>query len=87
MVAACREAGLDDKGAELIRLGENAFVAAYGRDLCDWHRYETLRGLQEFGMTTWLMQNIQEDEETAAEYRRRIAGPRNDDAPRDWKPW
>lgn len=63
------------------------FVAAYGRDLYDWHGYETLRGLQEFGMTTWLMQNVQEDEGTAAEYRRRIAGLRNDDAPRDWRPW
>ncbi|MGC0403363.1 aminoglycoside phosphotransferase [Streptomyces sp. SAI-126] len=63
------------------------FVAAYGRDLYDWPGYETLRGLQEFGMTTWLMQNVQEDEETAAEYRRRIAGLRNDDAPRDWRPW
>ncbi|WP_420076904.1 phosphotransferase enzyme family protein [Streptomyces sp. JL3001] len=63
------------------------FVAAYGRDLYDWPGYETLRGIQEFGMTTWLMQNVQEDEETAAEYRRRIAGLRNDDAPRDWRPW
>ncbi|MGW2898048.1 aminoglycoside phosphotransferase family protein [Streptomyces sp. NPDC001212] len=63
------------------------FVAAYGRDLYDWPGYETLRGLQEFGMTTWLMQNVQEDERTAAEYRRRIAGLRNDDAPRDWRPW
>ncbi|MFJ2232526.1 phosphotransferase enzyme family protein [Streptomyces sp. NPDC087859] len=63
------------------------FVAAYGRDLYDWHGYEALRGIQEFGMTTWLMQNVQEDEETAAEYRRRIAGLRNDDAPRDWRPW
>ncbi|MFF4563978.1 phosphotransferase enzyme family protein [Streptomyces sp. NPDC001435] len=63
------------------------FVAAYGRDLYDWHGYETLRGIQEFGMTTWLMQNVQEDAETEAEYRRRIAGLRNDDAPRDWRPW
>ncbi|WP_281157618.1 aminoglycoside phosphotransferase family protein [Streptomyces sp. HYC2] len=63
------------------------FVAAYGRDLYDWPGYETLRGLQEFGMTTWLMQNVQEDERTAAEYGRRIAGLRNDDAPRDWRPW
>ncbi|MFJ2568291.1 aminoglycoside phosphotransferase family protein [Streptomyces sp. NPDC087568] len=63
------------------------FVAAYGRDLYDWPGYETLRGLQEFGMTTWLMQNVQEDERTAAEYRRRIAGLRDDDAPRDWRPW
>ncbi|PJM94387.1 phosphotransferase enzyme family protein [Streptomyces sp. CB01373] len=63
------------------------FVTAYGRDLYDWPGYETLRGLQEFGMTTWLMQNVQEDERTAAEYRRRIAGLRNDDAARDWRPW
>ncbi|MGW3914485.1 phosphotransferase enzyme family protein [Streptomyces sp. NPDC005070] len=62
------------------------FVRAYGRDLYEWHGYETLRGLQEFGMTTWLMQNVQEDERTAAEYRRRIAGLRNDDGPRDWRP-
>ncbi|MCQ9133061.1 phosphotransferase enzyme family protein [Streptomyces hilarionis] len=63
------------------------FVAAYGRDLYDWHGYETLRGLQEFGMTTWLMQNVRENEETAAEYRRRIAGLRDDQGPRDWRPW
>ncbi|MFF1441690.1 aminoglycoside phosphotransferase family protein [Streptomyces sp. NPDC058295] len=62
------------------------FVASYGRDLYDWHGYETLRGMQEFGMTTWLMQNVRENEETAAEYRRRIAGLRNDQAPRDWRP-
>lgn len=62
------------------------FVRAYGRDLYDWPGYETLRGLQEFGMTTWLMQNVQEDEATAEEYRRRIAGLRNDDGPRDWRP-
>ncbi|MER5580943.1 aminoglycoside phosphotransferase family protein [Streptomyces asoensis] len=62
------------------------FVAAYGRDLYDWPGYETLRGMQEFGMTTWLMQNVRENEETAAEYRRRIAGLRNDQAPRDWRP-
>jgi aminoglycoside phosphotransferase (APT) family kinase protein len=63
------------------------FVAAYGRDLFDWPGYETLRGIQEFGMTTWLMQNVREDEGTAAEYRRRIAGLRDDQGPRDWRPW
>ncbi|MFI0786720.1 phosphotransferase enzyme family protein [Streptomyces lydicus] len=62
------------------------FVNAYGRDLYDWPGYETLRGLQEFGMTTWLMQNVQEDEATAEEYRRRMAGLRNDEGPRDWRP-
>ncbi|MFK4149997.1 aminoglycoside phosphotransferase family protein [Streptomyces sp. NPDC004065] len=62
------------------------FVRAYGRDLYDWDGYDTLRRLQEFGMTTWLMQNVQEDQETAEEYRRRIAALRHDDAPRDWRP-
>ncbi|GAA5077937.1 aminoglycoside phosphotransferase family protein [Streptomyces similanensis] len=62
------------------------FVRAYGRDLYDWHGYDTLRRLQEFGMTTWLMPNIQEDHETADEYRRRIDALRHDDAPRDWRP-
>ncbi|MCX5171172.1 aminoglycoside phosphotransferase family protein [Streptomyces antibioticus] len=62
------------------------FVAAYGWDLYGWHGYEALRGLQEFGMTTWLMQNVRENEETAAEYRRRIAGLRDDQGPRDWRP-
>ncbi|MEU5090292.1 aminoglycoside phosphotransferase family protein [Streptomyces sp. NPDC021356] len=62
------------------------FVRAYGRDLYDWLGYDTLRRLQEFGMTTWLMQNVQEDQETADEYRRRISALRNDDAPRDWRP-
>ncbi|MGW4273161.1 phosphotransferase enzyme family protein [Streptomyces seoulensis] len=62
------------------------FVRAYGRDLYDWHGYGTLRRLQEFGMTTWLMQNIQEDHETADEYRRRVDALRNDDTPRDWRP-
>jgi aminoglycoside phosphotransferase (APT) family kinase protein len=63
------------------------FVRAYGRDLYDWPGYDTLRRLQEFGMTTWLMQNVREDERTAAEYRRRFAGLRDDDGPRDWRPW
>ncbi|GAA2446802.1 aminoglycoside phosphotransferase family protein [Streptomyces glaucus] len=62
------------------------FVRAYGRDLYDWPGYDTLRRLQEFGMTTWLMQNVQEDQETADEYRRRITALRDDDAPRDWRP-
>ncbi|MFJ5679750.1 aminoglycoside phosphotransferase family protein [Streptomyces sp. NPDC093097] len=62
------------------------FVGEYGRDLFGWHGYATMRGLQEFGMTTWLMQNVTEDEWTAEEYRRRIAGLRNDGGPRDWRP-
>lgn len=62
------------------------FVGAYGRDLRDWHGYPTLRGIQEFQMTTWLMQNVGESQEVADEYARRIASLRDDDAPRNWHP-
>ncbi|MEU6080117.1 aminoglycoside phosphotransferase family protein [Streptomyces sp. NPDC047108] len=62
------------------------FVDAYGRDLRDWPGFSTLRAIQEFKMTTWLMQNIAESPEIAQEYARRIASLRDDDAPRDWHP-
>ncbi|MEV7424228.1 aminoglycoside phosphotransferase family protein [Streptomyces sp. NPDC091212] len=62
------------------------FVGAYGRDLRTWSGFPTLRAVQEFNMTTWLMQNVSESPETAAEYARRISSLRNDDAPRDWNP-
>ncbi|MDH6699020.1 aminoglycoside phosphotransferase family protein [Streptomyces sp. MAA16] len=63
-----------------------AFVGAYGRDLRAWPGFPTLRAVQEFNMTTWLMQNVAEGPGTAAEYARRISSLRNDDAPRDWNP-
>ncbi|TNM32685.1 phosphotransferase family protein [Streptomyces sedi] len=62
------------------------FVAAYGRDLGDWEGFSVLRGIQEFHMTTWLMQNVGESAAVAAEYERRIASLRDDDAPRNWQP-
>ncbi|MEU8918553.1 aminoglycoside phosphotransferase family protein [Streptomyces nigrescens] len=63
-----------------------AFIGAYGRDLRAWPGFPTLRAVQEFNMTTWLMQNVSESAETAAEYARRISSLRNEDAPRDWNP-
>ncbi|WP_330478011.1 aminoglycoside phosphotransferase family protein [Streptomyces platensis] len=63
-----------------------AYVGAYGRDLRAWPGFPTLRAVQEFNMTTWLMQNVSENAETAAEYVRRIASLRNEDTPRYWNP-
>lgn len=63
-----------------------AFVGAYGRELRSWEGFPTLRSLQEFNMTTWLMQNVSQSDETAAEYTRRIASLRDEDAPREWHP-
>ncbi|UCM89642.1 aminoglycoside phosphotransferase family protein [Streptomyces marincola] len=62
------------------------FVTAYGRDLGDWEGFAVLRGIQEFRMTTWLMQNVGENRSVAEEYARRITSLRNGTAPRDWQP-
>ncbi|NLU76154.1 aminoglycoside phosphotransferase family protein [Streptomyces sp. HNM0575] len=62
------------------------FVGAYGRDLRDWHGYPTLRGIQEFQMTTWLMQNVGESQAVADEYAHRIATLRDEKIPRRWQP-
>ncbi|MFC4503236.1 MULTISPECIES: phosphotransferase enzyme family protein [Streptomyces] len=64
-----------------------AFVGAYGRDLREWHGFETLCAVQEFKMTTWLMQNVAEGEEVAAEFARRMASLRDESAPRRWLPY
>ncbi|MGW2326297.1 phosphotransferase enzyme family protein [Streptomyces sp. NPDC001700] len=63
-----------------------AFVDAYTWDLRQWPGFSTLRAIQEFKMTTWLMQNVNESADVASEYARRIASLRDDDAPRDWQP-
>lgn len=62
-----------------------AFVDAYGRDLRDSSAYPLLRDIQEFRMTTWLMQNIGESPAVAEEYARRIASLRDRGAPRNWR--
>jgi aminoglycoside phosphotransferase len=63
-----------------------AFVDAYAWDLRQWPGFATLRAIQEFKMTTWLMQNVNENADVADEYARRIASLRDDDAPRNWQP-
>ncbi|MFJ8028855.1 aminoglycoside phosphotransferase family protein [Streptomyces sp. NPDC096311] len=63
------------------------FVGAYGRDLREWPGFATLCAIQEFKMTTWLMQNVSEGEDVAQEVGRRIASLRDDAAPRNWLPY
>ncbi|KAF5994040.1 phosphotransferase enzyme family protein [Streptomyces sp. WAC00263] len=63
------------------------FVRAYGRDLREWPGFATLCAIQEFKMTTWLMQNVSEGEDVAQEVGRRIASLRDDAAPRNWLPY
>jgi hypothetical protein len=38
-------------------------------------------------MTTWLMQNVAESDQIAAEFRTRLASLHNDDTPRSWQPF
>lgn len=64
------------------------FCAAYGRDLRDWSGFRVVRRLQEFLMTTWLMQNVLDDDAIAHEVSTRVADLRRpDDVPRHWRPF
>ncbi|WP_308208256.1 aminoglycoside phosphotransferase family protein [Actinacidiphila cocklensis] len=64
-----------------------AFVDGYGRDLRDWPGFGVLSAIQEFKMTTWLMQNIAEGPHVAEEVRARLASLRDEDAQRHWQPY
>ncbi|CAG7634709.1 aminoglycoside phosphotransferase family protein [Actinacidiphila bryophytorum] len=65
----------------------SAFVRGYGRDLREWSGFRVLSAVQEFKMTTWLMQNIAEGPHIAAEVRNRLTSLRDDEAPRSWEPY
>jgi aminoglycoside phosphotransferase len=63
------------------------FVNAYGYDVREMDGFPVIRAINELKMTTWLMQNIGEDERIAEEFRTRLASLRDDDAPRNWQPY
>jgi thiamine kinase-like enzyme len=51
----------------------NRFVNAYGYDIMSWTEgFELLRAVHELKMCTWLMQNVDESSEIAAEYQLRM---------------
>lgn len=50
-----------------------AFADAYGYDVMSWTEgFDVLRRVHELKMTTWLMQNVDESPEVAAEYQVRM---------------
>jgi aminoglycoside phosphotransferase (APT) family kinase protein len=61
------------------------FVNAYGFDVTAWDGFDVLQQVNELKMTTWLMQNVNEDPAIAAEFRKRLADLRNPSAPRRWR--
>ncbi|MEU8402713.1 aminoglycoside phosphotransferase family protein [Nonomuraea sp. NPDC048892] len=61
------------------------FAEHYGFDVLAWEGYPVLRDINELKMTTWLMQNVDEDEAIAREFRNRLFCLQNPDAPRRWR--
>lgn len=63
------------------------FVDAYGFDVTSWADFATLRDVQEFKMTTWLMQNVSESRAVAEEFHRRLSSIRHPGSERNWNPF
>ncbi|GGP12780.1 hypothetical protein LDL08_18520 [Nonomuraea glycinis] len=61
------------------------FAEHYGFDVLAWEGYSVLRDINELKMTTWLMQNVDEDAAIAQEFRNRMISLRDHDAPRKWQ--
>ncbi|MBG0814161.1 aminoglycoside phosphotransferase family protein [Planomonospora sp. ID82291] len=64
-----------------------SFTDAYGFDIISWEGFPILRSINELKMTTWLMQNVNESERVAQEFRTRFASLHDDEAPRSWAPF
>lgn len=63
------------------------FCDTYGFDVTQWDGFPVIRAINELKMTTWLMQNVGESEQIAAEFRTRLASLHSDGAPRNWQPF
>lgn len=63
------------------------FCEAYGNDVTQWDGFKILQATHEIKMTTWIMQNIDESEEIAAEYATRIETMRTGRATEPWRPF
>ncbi|MFC3891630.1 phosphotransferase family protein [Lentzea rhizosphaerae] len=63
------------------------FCEAYGHDVTRWNGFRVLQSTHEIKMTTWIMQNVDESEEIAAEYATRIETMRTGRATTPWRPF
>ncbi|MEU1875774.1 aminoglycoside phosphotransferase family protein [Streptosporangium sp. NPDC020072] len=64
-----------------------SFADVYGFDVTAWEGFAVLRSINELKMTTWLMQNVNESEKVAREFRTRFTSLRSDGAVRSWTPF
>lgn len=63
------------------------FVDVYGFDVMEWPGFPTLREIRELIMVSWLSQKAAENDETAAELRRRVEDLRTGASRRGWQPY
>ncbi|PRY46617.1 phosphotransferase family protein [Umezawaea tangerina] len=63
------------------------FVEVYGFDVTAWGGFDVLRAVNEINMTTWIMQNVLESEEIAAEYETRMRTIRAGKPVAAWTPF
>lgn len=63
------------------------FAKAYGFDVIGWEGFDTLRATHEIKMTTWIMQNVDQSPDIAAEYEKRIHTIRTGKADQPWRPF
>jgi aminoglycoside phosphotransferase (APT) family kinase protein len=61
------------------------FAEHYGFDVLAWDGYPVLRDINELKMTTWLMQNVDEDTAISQEFRNRMFCLQNPNVPRRWR--
>jgi Ser/Thr protein kinase RdoA (MazF antagonist) len=63
------------------------FARVYGFDIMRWPGYPVMRSVREFLMVTWVIQKAAENEQAAAEARKRISALRTGASRKDWQPY
>jgi thiamine kinase-like enzyme len=63
------------------------FCDAYGLDVTTWDGFAVLRDINHLKMTTWLMQNVNEGRDVAAEFQTRLASLKGVPTGNPWKPF
>jgi thiamine kinase-like enzyme len=63
------------------------FVHSYGFDIMAWPGFPVLQSIRELTMTTWLMQNVDNDPAIRSEFDKRLASLREGSGRRNWRPF
>jgi aminoglycoside phosphotransferase (APT) family kinase protein len=63
------------------------FARVYGYDIMQWPGYPVLADVREFIQVTWIVQKAGENDQTAAEARKRVDALRSGASRKDWLPF